>query len=74
LFVSRHLVLSARADDFRLAEANFNRLSIDQRYEMQALLGVAGYWPAVANDQFSHRLFEAIGRFQEANGFPASGI
>lgn len=25
-------------------------------------------------DQFSHRLFEAVGRFQEANGFPASGI
>jgi hypothetical protein len=41
---------------------------------MQALLGVAGYWPAVAIDQFSHRLFEAVSQFQEANGFPASGI
>jgi peptidoglycan hydrolase-like protein with peptidoglycan-binding domain len=41
---------------------------------MQALLNVAGYWPTVANDQFSHRLFEAVSQFQEANGFPASGI
>lgn len=63
-----------QADDYRIAETNFNRLPIDQRYEVQMLLGVAGFWPAVANDQFSHRLFEAIGRFQEANGFPASGI
>jgi serine protease Do len=65
---------AVQADDYRIAETNFNWVPIDQRYEVQMLLGVAGFWPAVANDQFSHRLFEAIGRFQEANGFPASGI
>jgi serine protease Do len=63
-----------QADNYRVAQTNFNRLPIQQRYEMQALLGVAGYWPAVASDQFSHRLFEAVGQFQAANGFPASGI
>src|ERR1700730_5010236 len=65
---------SGQAGDYGIARTDFNRLPIDQRYEMQALLGVAGYWPAVANDQFNHRLFEAIGQFQAANGFPASGI
>jgi serine protease Do len=63
-----------QADDYGIARANFNRLPIDQRYETQALLGVAGYWPAVANDEFSHRLFEAITHFQADNGFPISGI
>jgi hypothetical protein len=62
------------ADDYGNARAAFNRLSIEQRYETQALLGVAGYWPAVANDEFSHRLFEAITHFQADNGFPISGI
>ena len=68
------LSCSGQADDYRAAETNFNNLSINQRYQMQALLGVAGFWPAVANDQFNHRLFEAISNFQTANGFPASGI
>jgi SAM-dependent methyltransferase len=68
------LSCSGQANDYGIARADFNRFPIDQRYEMQALLGVAGYWPAVANDQFNHRLFEAIGQFQAANGFPASGI
>jgi serine protease Do len=63
-----------QADDYGIAQADFNRLPIDQRYETQALLGVAGYWPAVANDGFNHRLFEAITRFQADNGFPVSGI
>ena len=63
-----------QADDYRIEQANFNRLSIDQRYDTQALLGVAGYWPAVANDEFSHRLFEAITHFQADNGFPVSGV
>ena len=63
-----------QADDYGIARADFNRLPIDQRYETQVLLGVAGYWPAVANDEFNHRLFEAIARFQADNGFPVSGI
>jgi serine protease Do len=37
-------------------------------------LAWAGYWPAVANDEFNHRLFEAIAHFQADNGFPVSGI
>ena len=62
------------ADNYGIARAEFNRLPIDQRYETQVLLGVAGYWPAVANDEFNHRLFEAITHFQADNGFPVSGI
>jgi hypothetical protein len=68
------LSCSGQADDYGIARADFNRLPIDQRYEMQALLGVAGYWPAVANDEFNHRLFEAIAHFQADNGSPVSGI
>jgi serine protease Do len=63
-----------QADNYRVAQTNFDGLPIGKRHELQALLGVAGFWPAVANDQFSHRLFDAIGRFQEASGFPVSGI
>jgi hypothetical protein len=62
------------ADDYGIARADFKRLPIDQRYETQVLLGVAGYWSAVANDEFNHRLFEAITHFQADNGFPVSGI
>ena len=36
-----------QADNYGIARAEFNRLPIDQRYETQAPLGVAGYWPAV---------------------------
>jgi serine protease Do len=73
-FVFVALSCYGRADDYGIARAGFNRLPIDQRYETQALLGVAGYWPAVANDEFNHRLFEAIAHFQADNGFPVSGI
>src|SRR3984893_1007224 len=62
------------ADNYGIARAEFNRLPIDQRYETQVLLGVAGYWPVVANDEFNHRFFEAITHFQADNGFPVSGI
>jgi len=63
-----------QADDYGIARAEFNKSPIDRRYETQVLLGVAGYWPAVANDEFNHRLFEALIHFQADNGFPASGI
>ncbi|MGI8569505.1 MAG: peptidoglycan-binding domain-containing protein [Methylocella sp.] len=68
------LACPGQADDYGIAQTEFNRLPIDQRYETQALLGVAGYWPAVANDEFNHRLFEAITHFQTDNRFPVSGI
>ena len=73
-FVFVALSCSGQAADYGIARADFNRLPIDQCYETQALLGVAGYWPAVANDEFNHRLFEAIAHFQADNGFPVSGI
>jgi serine protease Do len=73
-FIFVALPCPGQADDYGIARADFNRLPIDQRYETQALLGVAGYWPAVANDEFNHRLFEAFTHFQADNGFPVSGI
>jgi hypothetical protein len=73
-FVFVALSCSGQADDYGIARANFNRLPMDQRYETQALLGVAGYWPAVANDEFNHRLFEAIAHFQADNGFPVQAF
>jgi hypothetical protein len=37
------LSCSGQADDYDIARADFNRFPIDQRYEMQALLG----WPVI---------------------------
>jgi len=34
---------AVQADDYHIAQMNFNGLPIGQRYEMQALLGVAGF-------------------------------
>jgi hypothetical protein len=63
-FVFGALSCPGQADDYDIARADFNRLPIGQRYETQALLGVAGSWSAVANDT----------HFQADNGFPVSGI
>jgi hypothetical protein len=59
---------SARAGDYPFAKANFESLSLSTRYDREMLLGVAGYWPAVATDNYDHRLFAAITQFQSENG------
>lgn len=48
--------------------------TVEQRLIFQVLLTAAGYWNAVPNENFNHRLFESIQRFQSENGFPPDGI
>jgi serine protease Do len=59
--------------EFVTAEADFSRLTLDQRIHLQILLTSAGYWPAVPNADFSHRLFDAITKFQADHGFLPNG-
>lgn len=44
-----------------------------RRHEIQMLLIAAGYWPAVSTDSYSRRLRGALVRFQQEQGFPATG-
>ena len=57
-------------DDARNA---FSRLTLDQRVRLQVLLTAAGYWPAVPDEEFNTRIYNAIGRFQAENGIPPVG-
>ena len=59
---------------YRTAERSFLMQSTESRIELQQLLTAAGYWAAVSNEEFGNRLFEAINRFQAANGFAQDGI
>jgi serine protease Do len=45
-----------------------------QRILFQIMLTSAGYWNAISNETFGKRLFNAIQRFQQENGFAADGI
>jgi serine protease Do len=68
----------AQADErpagYAEAENAFNQLTLDQRIELQLLLTTAGYWPAVPNQNFSGRLFDAITRFQIDSAVAPTGI
>ena len=59
--------------DFSSARATFDRLDESQKREVQTLLSVAGYWPAVATPGFSRRLFDATRKFQSEDGRPVTG-
>jgi serine protease Do len=56
------------------AERAFTQFSLDQRIRLQILLTAAGYWPAVPNENFSSRIFDAISRFQMEKGLSPDGI
>ena len=59
--------------DYNGARMAFESMPLESRYQLQMLLGVAGYWPAVSNDNFGNRLFEAIQSFQMDNHLPVTG-
>lgn len=59
--------------DYNAARMAFEGMPLETRYQFQMLLGVAGYWPAVSNDNFGRRLFEAIQSFQTDNHLPVTG-
>ncbi|MCZ8102311.1 MAG: trypsin-like peptidase domain-containing protein [Burkholderiales bacterium] len=58
---------------FSEAAAAFRALGVARRHDVQMLMVAAGYWPAVSNETFSRRLFGAILRFQQEQGFPLTG-
>ena len=68
------LTTIAALADYSSAKANFETQPLPYRYTIQMLLGVAGYWPAVANDDYSERLYDAITHFQGENGLTATGF
>jgi len=52
----------------------FDRLPLGVRYDEQMLLGVADYFAAVSTTDFSHRLYDAICRFQQDAGYQPTGV
>jgi len=77
LYLMVFLVISpacGRASDFTDAQRAFSSRSIPERMQLQLYLTAAGYWPAVPNVDFNHRLFDAISRYQADNGLPSTGL
>ncbi|VFU08598.1 peptidoglycan-binding domain-containing protein [Methylocella tundrae] len=56
------------------AERAFSQLAIGERFLFKVLLTTAGYWPAVADADFSRGLFDATTHYQADNGLPATGV
>ena len=65
---------TADVSNYLAAEQSFNSLNLHQRILLQVLLTSAGYWDAVPNKDFSHRLFQALIRFESENGFTPNGV
>lgn len=71
------LPAAASAADRQALEAArtaFRALPKRERYDLQVLLAVLGYWSAVANDSFGPKLMEAIRSFQRDLGTPPTGM
>ncbi|MCK0196888.1 serine protease [Ancylobacter sp. 6x-1] len=56
------------------ARAAFLALPVERRRDIQLLLATLGHWPAVANDSFGPKLFDAIRAFQASVGREATGV
>jgi serine protease Do len=59
---------------YRAAASAWSSLDTYQRVRLQVYLTAAGYWPAVPNQDFNTRLFEAMARFQSDFGYPQTGM
>jgi len=66
--------ISPEQETYMAANEAFDRLPLGVRYDEQMLLGVAGYSAAVSSADFSHRLFDAICRFQQDVGYQPTGV
>jgi hypothetical protein len=51
-----------RSAQYVRAEERFLAMSVSDRMRFELMLTAAGYWPAVPNEDFNGRLFEAITR------------
>jgi trypsin-like peptidase/putative peptidoglycan binding protein len=65
---------TAEQSAYEAAAADFSKLPVDVRYEIQMLLISAGYSVSVSTDLYSTRIFDAISRFQSHNGFQTTGL
>jgi serine protease Do len=74
LAVAVYTQANAQQPPYQAATAEFSKLPMDVRYEIQMLLISAGYSNFVSTDQFSSKVFDAIARFQINNGLTATGI
>jgi serine protease Do len=59
---------------YRSAAIQWSNLDPYQRVRLQVYLTAAGYWPAVPNQDFGMRLFEAMAQFQSDHGQPRTGM
>lgn len=59
---------------YRAAASEWSSLDAYQRVRLQVYLTAAGYWPAVPNQDFGMRLFEAMAQFQSDHGQPRTGM
>lgn len=59
----------SRPPGYYEAEEAFLNLPTDLKIKTQVLLTAAGYWTAVPNENFSTRLFQAMRKFENNNGF-----
>lgn len=73
LHVSKTAKASDQAD-LETARSAFMAWPIERRRDIQVLLTVLGYWPAVAGDGFGRKLWQAIKDCQSANGILPDGI
>ena len=56
------------------AERAFDQLSVNDRLTFKIALTAAGYWPVVADPDFSRKLFDATVQYQADNGLSPSGV
>ncbi|MFC0218058.1 S1C family serine protease [Pseudochelatococcus lubricantis] len=59
---------------FEDARRSFEALPINLRLDIQMMMIATGHWPAVSNEQFGKRLFQAVQAFQSEIGAPQNGI
>lgn len=75
VLISSQVNAYARDSDvgYPAAAPQFEALPIKLRIALQLWLTSAGYWNAVPNANFSGRLYHAFQRFQDENGYQATG-
>jgi serine protease Do len=60
---------------YAIAESAFqSTFNVEQRVFLQVLLIASGHLNSVPNENFNHRVYEAILRFQTESGFIATGV
>ncbi|MGO9673557.1 MAG: trypsin-like peptidase domain-containing protein [Methylocella sp.] len=56
------------------AQRAFDQLPVTDRLTFKVALTATGYWPAIADADFSRKLFEATTQYQADNGLAPNGV